>query len=119
MGVSGIDEYVERGGLHWGICLRKGLYSYFVATWPFVKLQISPLRVRLAVTNWKGDKDEDVFEFEKSELQSIHRSRRLITAAFIFEHSKPDYPKLIRYFSFKSNDLLKELRRLGYKVDEL
>ena len=51
MGVSPYD-YIETGGLFWGPVLRRGLYSNFRVTWPFVDIVISAEFVRITVKNW-------------------------------------------------------------------
>ena len=109
------EEYTKKGGLHWGVCLRKGLYSYFMATWPFVRLDVTAVHIRITVTNWRRVKEE-VFEFEKSDLRSIRRKGGFISAGFVFEHNKSDYPTLIHFFSFKPKRLSHTLIGLGYNL---
>ena len=114
--LNNVEQYRDVGGLHWGPVLREGLFGYCRATWPLVTLVITPEKVTITVTSFTHRRVYECFEFEKHELTCIRLVRGLLTPGIVFEHSKSDYPTLLRFYSFKRNRLVQELRRFGYQV---
>ena len=110
------DDHIYKGGLQWGPSLRKGFYGYCSATWPFVTVRVSRLRIRLSVTSWNGQREDEVFEFTKSELRSIRKTGRFLWTAFGFAHDKCDYPNLIRFISMRPKAFSEEVIRLEYHL---
>jgi len=83
-----MNEYIETGGLRWGVSFWGGMN----ATWPFAKLHATSDGI-VIVLNVIGIMKER-FEFSRNELKSIRKKRSIFpfNTGVVFEHAKPGYP---------------------------
>jgi hypothetical protein len=63
---------------------------------------------------------DEVFEFQSSELALVRRKQGvlggILGTAFVFEHRKDNYPRDIRFWTFKPKEFSDVLKQLGYHV---
>ncbi len=111
-----MHEYVQRGGMGWGPAIQKGMTSHWTVSWPFATIRVTQESIRLTARMWRIVEDE--FEFDKNELRGIQEKRGFPGRVIEFRHEKNGYPPKIQFYSFRARDLVRELHRLGYVVQE-
>jgi hypothetical protein len=102
-------SYFERGGLRWG----RSFWLAANATWPFATLGITRESVEVQVGVWPLRRR---FLFAPEEVRAFRRCRGLFSVGVQVEHARPDYPPLILFWTFRSWQLLRAVRALGYPV---
>jgi hypothetical protein len=105
-----LDEYHQRGGLRWGKSLWRGSSN---ATWPFATLRATAQALSIAVGLGPLKRR---FTFSRAEVDSVCLTRGLFSAGLQVQHSRPDYPPFILFWTFAPGRLSTALAKLGYSV---
>jgi hypothetical protein len=104
-------HYFQRGGLRWG----KSYWGGANATWPFAAVDVTMEGLSVSV-GWGPLKR--VFDFKRNEIRSLALQHGIISIGLRIEHSRPDYPPFILFWTFKPRGLSANLRQLGYTVSD-
>jgi hypothetical protein len=105
--------YSERGGLRYGTTYWKNRVN---ATWPFAVLSFTAETLEVQVS--LGSLFKRKFVFDRSEITVLRRRDGLISRGVQIEHTKPEWPKVIVFWSFHPHRLLEVAATMGYPIKE-
>lgn len=92
--------YEQTGGY------RAGLFN---ASWPFASLEVTPAQLTL-----RGFTSRYVFPHQCVTNLLVYRG--LFSRGICIEHTIPEYPSAIVFWSFKLSELQERLREAGFPV---
>jgi hypothetical protein len=85
-------------------------FDFFNATWPFVKIYVSPNTIKLKCFSKK-------YTFEKDQIVDLREYAGMMSKGLLIEHKHKNYPHHMVFWTFKFNRLKHNLERLGYMVN--
>jgi len=102
--------HTEVGGIRFGAHRWFDLYL----SWPFATLDLfddsMTIHASVVFRSWH-------FELHRSDIRCIRKILGMTGFGIDIEHTNPEIPALLIFWSFKSSSLLRRLRDLGYPVD--
>jgi len=104
------EAYSETGGIRYGTSFCTALNF----TWPFATLTVTAdqLVIRVALVGiWSR-----TFTLNRAQINSIKRKRALWSVGIEINHSIPEYPPFILFWTFRYRRLKHELECRGYEL---
>jgi hypothetical protein len=94
-----------------GIRVGEGIFDAFNAKWPFAHLTITPKQVHLSCFSYQ-------YSFPRDSIRRLSRHRAWFSVGLRIEHTVPMYPVFLVFWTFKYAALKRQLREMGYAVDD-
>ena len=101
-------EYKQTGGCRFGESYHFGSWN---VTWPFASLRLSDNSLSVSIVLGR------VFEFTPKDVVVIRKFFGLFSWGVQIEHTKPEYPACIVFWTFKRWELLQMLQRAGFAAE--
>jgi hypothetical protein len=98
-------SFSQTGGVRIG---RSALFS-FSATWPFAKLTVDDAELALSCLT-------QTWIFPKSSIQRLRKFRGAFSTGLRIEHSLTRYPSFVVFWTFRFDELKRELEQRGHAV---
>ena len=100
----------EYGGLRWGA----SFWNAANATWPFATWRLAGDCLDVQVHAWPLITDH--FVFAKKDVISLRITRGVISSGVRIEHSRPEYPPFILFWSFSAERVLSDAGAVGFPI---
>lgn len=84
--------------------------DFFNATWPFVKINVTPNTIELKCLSKK-------YIFERDQIVDLREYEGMFSKGLLIEHKLKNYPHHIVFWTFKFDRLKHGLERFGYIVN--
>jgi hypothetical protein len=110
--MTSLQTHTEKGGVRYG----DSFWFAINFTWPFARLTANQDGITIHVS--VGPLWSRTFAFERSQIKSIRKQRGLTGTGIAIEHSNPDYPPFITYWTFNYPLLRDRLGAAGHQVVE-
>lgn len=101
--------YEELGGLRWG----QSFWDAGNATFPFAKLRINPDQLEIQLNGWPISTARYTFTPKDVSILRIQRGLFWFPGVRV-EHTKPDYPPFILFWTTSPSFLLKSAGAAGF-----
>src|SRR5262245_37809835 len=103
-------ESLEYGGLRWG----QSYWHSMNASWPFATWRLTSEALDVQVQAWPFANEQ--FHFSKPQLRSFRRYRGFLSFGVQIDHSRPDYPPFIVFWSFSTLRMLADAQASGWAM---
>jgi hypothetical protein len=102
--------YSEAGGIRYG----QSFWFATNCTWPFAALTVTAVQIEIGIG--LGRFRMRTFTLKRSQIKSIKRKRGLFSVGIQIDHSEPEYPPFILFWTFRYDTLKREMQNLGYDM---